>query len=141
MPRKPTPATDAAKALAHFLHEPEDLSPSELRSHFSPQDLSIEKLKKRYDALLAQAEGLARLSSASEQRRSFTEKVAKIREQLPSVGNVREYVRQLLSDVFSGGEAQAAVAWRKFEHASDEDLRSMIEDLTLLDELQKDDEA
>lgn len=137
---EPTPATDAVKALAHFLREPEtdELPQNEIRSRLKAAGVNMDNVKKRYDGLLAQAEGRAVLGAARGQRQSFMARMVDLREHLPTSGDVREQVRQFVQEVF-GGRAEAAVAWRNFEHATDADLRSMLEDLTLLDELEKDD--
>ena len=63
-----------------------------------------------------------------------------LRARLPQTGDVRQQIREFVQDVF-GGRTEAAVAWRNFEHASDEDIRTMVEDLTLLDELEKNDSS
>jgi hypothetical protein len=137
---EPTPATDAVRALAYFLHESdtEGLSQNEIRSCLAAVGVNMNSVKRRYETLLAQAEGRALLGAARGQRQSFMERMVDLREHLPSSGDVREQVRQFVQEVF-GGRAEAAVAWRNFEHATDADLRSMLEDLTLLDELEKDD--
>lgn len=137
---EPTPATDAVKALAHFLHEPEtdELSQKEIRSRLTAAGVNMDTVKKRYENLVAQAEGRAVLGAARGQRQSFMARMVDLRKHLPTSGDVREQVRQFVQEVF-GGQAEAAVAWRNFEHATDADLRSMLEDLTLLDELEKDD--
>ena len=67
-------------------------------------------------------------------------RVEELRQQLTSDVNVRERVRDFVQDVFGGG-SEAAVAWRNFERATDEDLRTMIDDLTLLEDLEKDDSS
>jgi hypothetical protein len=142
MPDKPeqTPATDAVKALAYFLHEPDidDLSQKEIRSRLSAAGVNMELVKKRYETVLAQAAGRALLAGARTQRQSFMARMVELRERLPHVGDVREQIRGFVQDVF-GDRAKAAVAWRNFEHATETDLRTMLEDLTLLDELEKDD--
>jgi hypothetical protein len=137
-----TLATDAVKALACFLHEPDtnNLSQKEIRSELSAAGVSMDAVKKRYETLLAQAAGRAVLAGAKAQRRSFMARMLELRKQLPQGGDVRKQIREFVKDVF-GERAEAAVAWRNFEHASDDDLRTMVEDLTLLDELEKDDSS
>jgi hypothetical protein len=137
---KPTPATDAVKALAHFLHEPDtdDQSQMEIRSHLSAAGVNMEVVKKRYETVLSQAAGRALLAGARKQRQSFMARMVELRERLPRSRDVREQVREFVQDVF-GDRAEAAVAWRNFENATDADLLTMLEDLTLLDDLEKDD--
>src|SRR4051812_5854027 len=125
---EPTPATDAAKALAHFLHEPEtdDLTQKEIRARLTAAGVNMDTVKKRYESMLAQAEGRAVLGAAKGQRQSFMARMVDLRDRLPTSGDVREQVQQFVQEVF-GGRAEAAVAWRNFEHATDADLRSMLE--------------
>lgn len=136
----PTPATDAVRALAHFLNEPDtdNLSQKEIRSNLSVAGVNMENVKKRYETVLSQAAGRAVLACARNQRQSFMARMVELRERLPRSCDVRAQVREFVQDVF-GGRAEAAVAWRNFEHATDADLLTMLEDLTLLDELEKDD--
>jgi len=135
-----TPATDAVKALAEFLHEPEldELSPAEIRARLKETKTDVDLVRKRFATALAQAKGRLHLAKARERRESFALRVAELRQQLTSDINVRERVRDFVQDVF-GGKAEAAVAWRNFERATDADLRTIIDDLTLLEDLEKDD--
>lgn len=139
---EPTPATDAVRALAHFLHEPDTdaLSQKEIRSQLSAAGVNMENVKKRLSTVLAQAEGRSVLAGARTQRRTFMTRMVALRERLSESGDLRERVRDLVQDAF-GDRAEAAVAWRNFEQATDEDLATMLEDLTLLEELEKDDNA
>jgi hypothetical protein len=135
-----TPATDAVKALAEFLYEPDldELSADEIRARLKESKTDVELVRKRFATALAQAKGRIYLTNARERRESFMSRVAELRQQLTSDVNIRERVRDFVQEVF-GGEAEAAVAWRNFERATDADLRTMIDDLTLLEDLEKDD--
>lgn len=144
MPDRPeqTPATDAVRALAQFLYEPEtdDLEQKEIVSQLRAAGVNMERLKKRYESVLAEAEGRAVLAKARMRRQLFADRLIKLRERLPEVGDVRTQIREFVQEVF-GNRPEAAVAWRNFEEATDEDLRTMLEDLTLLDELERDDSS
>ena len=144
MPDRPkqTPATDAVRALAQFLHEPEtdDLSQKEIVSELHAAGVNLERLKKRYETVLAEAGGRAVLAKARGRRQLFADRLIKLRARLPEVSDVRTQIREFVQEVF-GNRPEAAVAWRNFESATDEDLRTMLEDLTLLDELEKDDSS
>jgi DNA-binding transcriptional MerR regulator len=137
-----TPATDAVKTLAQFLHEPEtdDLPQKEIVSELRAAGVDIERLKKRYETVLAEAEGRAVLAKARMRRQLFADRLTELRERLPEFGDVRTQIRDFVQEVF-GTRPEAAVAWRNFEEATDEDLRTMLEDLTLLDELERDDSS
>jgi 4-aminobutyrate aminotransferase-like enzyme len=139
---KQTPATDAVRALAQFLHEPEtdDLPQKEIVSELRAAGVNMERVKQRYESVLAEAEGRAVLAKARMRRQVFADRLTKLRERLPEVGDVRAQIREFVQEVF-GNRPEAAVAWRNFDEATDEDLRTMLEDLTLLDELEKDDSS
>lgn len=144
MPDQPeqTPATDAVKALAQFLHEPEtdDLPRKDVVAELRGAGVDLDRLKKRYESVIAAAEGRAVLAKARMRRQLFADRLIKLRERLPEFGDVRTQVRELVQEVF-GNRPEAAVAWRNFEEATDEDLRTMLEDLTLLDEFERDDSS
>jgi len=135
-----TPATDAVKALAEFLYEPDldALAPEEIRARLKETKTDVEVVRKRFETALAQAKGRIQLAKARERRESFMSRVGELRQQLTSDAHVRERVRDFVQEVF-GGKSEAAVAWRNFERATDDDLRTMIDDLTLLEDLEKDD--
>ncbi len=136
-----TPATDAVKLLAEFLYEPElNLSADEIRVRLKEAHVDIAQVEKRFRAALAQARGRSALATAQQRREAFLSKISDLKKQLATSSEVREHVRQLVEKLF-GQEATAAVAWRNFEKATDDDLRSMIEDMTLLEELEKDDQS
>ena len=50
-----------------------------------------------------------------------------------SVPKLREHVRELLEQQFGNHEA-AAVLFHKFEEAKDEDLQTLLDDITLLEQ-------
>jgi hypothetical protein len=135
-----TQATEAVKALSVFLNEPdvESLSANEVRTQLSAIGVNIENAKKRFNSLLVEAKARALLSNAGAQRRAFTEKMAEFRNRFVESGDLRGQIGELLQEIF-GEQQDAAVAWRNFDEATDSDLRSMLDDMTLLEELQKDD--
>ncbi len=98
----------------------------------------MDRLKKRYRALLDQAKGRTVLAEAQSGRERGLARVAQLREHFVESGDIRAQVRAFIQEVFGSG-SEAAVAWRNFEHASDADLKSMVEDLSILEELGKDD--
>lgn len=137
-----TPATDAVKALAQFLHEPEtdDLQQKEIVSELRAAGVNMETVRKRYEIVLAEADGRVVLANARIKRQLFADRMLQLRERLPDAGDVRMQIRAFVQEVF-GDRPEATVAWRNFEQATDADLRTMLEDLTLLDELERDDSS
>ena len=136
---EPHPATDAVRALARFLNEPsDDLQANEIRTELKRCGIDTNRLKKRFNEALAQAQGRALLSAARSKRESFLTLLGGARDKLPSIKDAREQVREIVDKIY-GTDPQAAVVWRKFEEATDDDLRTMLEDLTLMDEIDRHD--
>lgn len=136
---EPSPATDAVKALARFLHEPlVDARAEEIRGELKRGGVDTNRLKKRFGEALAQAQGRAILSAARVKRESFLTLLSGVRDRLPTITDVRGQVRGIVEQIY-GGDQQAAVVWRNFEEATDADLRTMLEDLTLMDEIDRHD--
>lgn len=138
---KHTPATDAVKALARFLSEPdvEDRSDEEIRDYLRNANVDINRVRARVAEDLAKARARSALANARCRRESFLDRITGLRLQLTGTTNVREQVRAFLDEVFTG-QPDAAVAWRNFEQATDDDLLTMVEDLNLLEELTRQDE-
>jgi len=137
-----TPATDAVKLLSEFLHEPDfdQLSADEIRVRLKEAHVDIEEVQRRFKAALAQAGGRVALAAAQQRREAFMAKIADLKNQIAGGTELREHLRPLVERLFADS-ATAAVAWRNFEKATDDDLRSMIEDMSLLEELEKDDRS
>lgn len=136
---EPSPATDAVKALARFLHEPlVDTRADEIRGELKRGGVDTNRLKKRFGEALAQAQGRAILAAARAKRESFLTLLSGVRDKLPTITDVRGQVRGIVEQIY-GGDQQAAVVWRNFEEATDADLRTMLEDLTLMDEIDRHD--
>ena len=75
------------------------------------------------------------LESAKEKRSSILAKLKSV--QIPSLPDIREEILKLIQERFA--EPEQAVYCRKLETAaSDEDLKTLLEDILRLDELSKD---
>ena len=75
-----------------------------------------------------------KLESAKKRRPSIVAKLKNI--QAPYLPDIREQIKQLLEERFTG--PQKAAYFRKLESASDEDLKTLLEDFYLLEEFSKD---
>lgn len=75
-----------------------------------------------------------KLESAKKKRPSILAKLKSI--QTPYLPDIREQIKQLLEERFTG--PRKAAYFRKLESASDEDLKTLLEDFSLLEEFSKD---
>jgi hypothetical protein len=75
-----------------------------------------------------------KLESAKKRRPSIVAKLKSI--QAPYLPDFREQIKQLLKERFTG--PQKAAYFRKLESASDEDLKTLLEDFSFLEEFSKD---
>ena len=105
-----TPATDAVKALAEFLYEPDldELSPDEIRARLKETKTDVELVRKRFATALAQAKGRSHLAEARERRERFMSRVA-----TPATANIRHQCERAGTRFRPGfgGKSEAAVAW------------------------------
>ncbi len=137
-----TPATDAVKALARLLHEPEiENEPREqIQAELKSAGIDTSAIMKSVREKIGQAKARQRLAAAHEKRQALLSKVTRLKALASESGaRLREHVKQLLDAEF-GGQQQAAVLFRKFEEAKDEDLQTLLDDIVLLDDLDDEDE-
>ncbi len=130
-----TPATDAVKALARLLHEPE--IESEPREHIQAElksaGIDTAALLKSVREKINQAKSRQRLATAHERRQALLSKVTRLKATAARGGTrLLDQVKELLDAQFAG-QQQAAVLFRKFEEAKEEDLQSLLDDIVLLD--------
>lgn len=139
----PTPATNAVKTLARFLHDPcedEDASREHIQAELRKAGINTPAVSKAVRERIEQARARQQLAAARAKREAWLARIA----QLPTVAaagaaRVRERVKDLLEAQL--GTAQATVHFRKFEEANDDDLQSLLDDLTLLDQIGGEDDA
>ena len=133
---KPTkPATDAVKALARLLHEPEiENEPREqIQAELKSAGIDTAAVMKTVREKIGQAKSPHRLVLAHERRQALLSKVTRLKAMAAEGGaKLREQVKELLDAQFAG-QQQAAVLFRKFEEAKDEDLQTLLNDIVLLD--------
>lgn len=132
----PTPATDAVKALARLLHEPEiENEPREqIQAELKKAGIDTAAVIKTVREKIGQAKSRQRLVAARERREALLAKVTRLKAMATTGGaKLREHVRELLETQF-GGQQEALVLFHKFEDAKDEDLQTLLDDILLLDD-------
>ena len=134
--KPPTPATDAVKALAQLLHEPEtENEPREqIQAELKSAGIDTAAVMKAVREKINQAKSRQRLAAAREKREALLQKVTHLKA-IASAGGakLRAKVKELLDAEFAG-QQEAAVLFHKFEEAKDEDLQTLLDDILLLDE-------
>jgi hypothetical protein len=137
---KTTPATDALKALAQFMHEPGivDLPIQQIRSELQKAGFKVDHVHRTFQRELEMAKGRARLAGARNKRIPLMSRFEQLRAGVARVSDVKSAVRQIFSEVF-GTSPLTEMYCREFDKLSEEDARSAIEDATLLDSLEIDD--
>jgi hypothetical protein len=135
--KPPTPATDAVKALARFLHEPEieDEPREQIQAELRNAGIDTAAVMKTVREKIGQAKSRQRLAAARERRQALLEKVNRLKA-MTAVGGakLRAQVKEILDAEFAG-QQEAVVLFRKFEAAKDEDLQTLLDDILLLDEI------
>jgi len=134
--KPPTPATDAVKALARFMHDPEvENEPREqIQAELKSAGINTAAIMKTVKEKIGQAKGRQRLAAARERREALLHKVVELKAMASRGGaRLREKVKEMLEVEF-GGQQQALVLYHKFEEAKDEDLQTLLDDILLLDE-------
>lgn len=133
------PATDAVKALAQFLHEPnlDTLSPEQIDAELKHAGINCDRVMSRFLSTMEAAEGRTELQAAAQERKSLSQRFADFAARLPTIPNPRAKVREFLEKALAG-KPEYAVAFRKFEKATDDDLAELLVELQFLDEMERD---
>jgi hypothetical protein len=134
--KTPTPATDAVKALAWFLYDPEiENEPREqIQAELKNAGIDTKAVMKAASEMVSQAKSRQRLITARERRQRLLMKVAELKAVATyGAAQLRARVKEVLDAEFAGKQ-EAAVLFRKFQEASDEDLQTLLDDILLLGE-------
>lgn len=94
----------------------------------------VNHVRQRIAKLKAEQE----LAQAREQRINYAQKLSSFGEKI-SLADLRDRIQEMIQGLTSGNPELASVYFRKFEEASDSDLESLIEDLSMLDEMARND--
>jgi len=131
--KKPETASQMLESLNEFLlgEEPDfkSLEADKVAEYLEKRSLNSARVFKEVHRTIATAQGQQRLARAHEKRLRIQEGLATPRRAL----GLREALLQQIQGLAGAGAAE--VYARKFEYAPDEDLRSLIEDLELLRQL------
>lgn len=126
------------KFLEFVVPDERTLSRKEVQSELQQLGIDLRPAWEKIQMALADSKQAERarceLESAKKRRRSVLDKLKNL--QLKSTPNIREELQKLIEDRFN--TSKAATFYRKLESVSDEDLKSLLEDWSLLEEFSKD---
>lgn len=137
-------ASDILKSLHGFIVGPEEdvtsLTPDQVQQYLKSEGIDstplVGDVKQRIAKLMAGQE----LANARERRLGLVSKTqhASVSESQPSL---KDKIRVMIERLTQGNPELATVYFRKFEESSEADLETLLEDLTLLEELDDEDVA
>jgi len=132
-------ASDILRALHELIQAPEeDLATKpleEVRAELKRRGVRTPPLIGRVKEQIAKARADVELAAARKERGRLLEQLDVLQSKLGDVpAELRERALSVLGMLSSKNPTAAAAYFSKFEKASDADLRSLLEDLNLLDE-------
>lgn len=138
----PKKASDILRSLNEFiLGEEEDvtlLPPERIQSHLKAEGIDPMPLVHQVRERIAKEKAKRELAEARERRLRYASNL-----QRPASGTssppLREKIREMLDMLKPVNPELAAVYYRKFEEATEDDLASMLEDLSLLEQMDGED--
>jgi hypothetical protein len=132
-------ASDILRSLHESVQAPEqDISAMPLKdvqAELSRRGLDTAPLLAQIKEHLAKTRAAIELSAARTQRDQCLQKLREVQIKLSGFSTqVRQRVVSVLSDLSASNPTVAAAYFSKFENASEADLQSLLDDLSLLDE-------
>lgn len=140
----PKNASDILKSLHGFIVSPEEdvtmLPAEQIQQYLKSEGIDttplVHQVRQRIGKLKAERE----LAEARSKRLSCINNL----RQPPggaSAPTVKEKIQEMIQKLTSGNPELAAVYFRKFEESNDGDLETLLEDLTLLEDMDEEDVA
>lgn len=142
-PRKP--ASESLRALHEFLLEPEEdvraIPLEKIKAELKKEGIDTDPLVRDIRKRLAHARGVEMLEKARAEREGLLSKLARASAAAgEAVKRTRDETIARISALLLQQPARAGVYFRKLEHATDDDLERLLEDLETAEALDKDDE-
>jgi len=133
----PQNATDILKLLHEFLSgSEEDVTKTPLEklvSDLKAEGIDTTSLVKMVKERLAKAKAKEELARACEKRQQLLSKFSQKLQQVPSLA--KEQVLERVRNLMLTQPEKASAYFRKFDEANESDLQSLINDLSLLNEM------
>ena len=129
-------------SLANFVAEDEETDVLALKSELKEQGVNTDALLSRVKQLIddkLSARLKERRAAALTESQTFLSQLENVKVVLPkSIQEVKDLLQKFAAGEFGGPMKEAAVgAFRKFDKATEQDLRTILEDLLKLKEIQE----
>lgn len=138
----PKNASDVLRSLHEFVVGPEEdfkeMPIEQVNEYLKSEGIDPVPLVTHVRQRIAKLKAEQELAQAREKRMNYSQKTSSHSDQISLTG-LRDMVQEMIQSLTAGNPAMASVYFRKFEEASDDDLESLLEDLSLLDEMARDD--
>jgi formate dehydrogenase maturation protein FdhE len=139
-------ASDILRCLHESVQLPEqDVSAmplKDIQAELARRGLDTAPLLSQIKQRLAKARAELEISAARTQREQTLQKMRTLQAKLGEFSvQVRERAMAVLNQLSASNPTAAAAYFSKFENASEADLQSLLDDLSLLDESHDDDDA
>jgi hypothetical protein len=118
----------------------EELSDDQVRDELRHRGIDVTRALSKVQQAVCAARARKELEAAKRSRPAILERLKRIRKRLPDVGGTLDDVKRALASELQGRPQLQGTFFRKLEAAaSEDDLRSLLEDSQLLDLLGKED--
>lgn len=138
----PKNASDVLRSLHEFIIGPEEdvtkMPIEQVHEYLKSTGIDpaplVTHVRQRIMKLKAEQE----LAQAREKRMNYAQRLTSYGEKI-SLAGLKEKIQDMIQGLTTGNPELASVYFRKFEGASDSDLESLLEDLSMLEEMVVDD--
>ena len=134
----PKNASDVLRSLHEFVVGPEEdfkkMPIEQVNEYLKSEGIDPVPLVNHVRQRIAKLKAEQELAQAREQRINYAQKLSFYGEKI-SLADLRDRIQETIQSLTSGNSELASVYFRKFEEASDSDLESLLEDLSMLDEM------
>ncbi len=118
----------------------EELTDEQVRQELRRRDIDVTRALSEVQQVVRTARARQELEAAKRSRPAILERLKRIRKRLPDVGESLEDIKRALALELQGRAQLQGTFFRKLEAAaSEDDLRTLLEDSQLLDLLGKED--
>lgn len=138
----PKNASDVLRSLHEFVIGPEEdvtkMPIEQVNEYLKSEGIDPVPLVTHVRQRIAKLKAEQELAQAREQRMNYAQRLSSASGKVSLTG-LRDKVQEMIQGLTTGNPELASVYFRKFEEASDDDLESLLEDLSMLEEMAADD--
>ena len=138
----PKSASGVLKSLHEFVIGPEEdvtkIPMEQIHGYLKSEGVDPSPLVNQVRQRIVKLKAERELAEAREKRMNYAKRLHPHGEKV-SLAVLRDRIQGMIEGLTTGNPDLAAVYFRKFEEASDGDLESLLDDLTLLEEMVEED--